>query len=205
VDANDNNAPKIVAALQYDAGAEHRPALDGFTAAVIAIRFIAISELLGISWSLYSLVGAIMGRQDDAAYTISSALSVGVSVASGVLLWLLAEPIARWMLPKSMRVGSATPVNVHYAAIGIALIGLYSVIDGVPFLIAVVGGYLSDLWLKWFPPAPSSSTTYFSSTSVWYDSGQRVLTLGVAVAQIILGLVLLWYSKRLARWRVFRG
>lgn len=214
MDANDNNAPKIVAALQYDAGAKHRPALDGYTAAVIAVRFIAINQLLSASWILSSLAslafssspGIGAGWQWRLQQILPSAVHGGFAITSAILLWLFANRIGQFILPRNAG-RLLAPVNVQYSAIGIALIGAYSVINALPLLTWLLASHLYEILERWMNPPTGGITSFSSSSSSVSISSVdgRLITIGSLLTQFVIGIAVICFSRWLARLRVFRG
>jgi hypothetical protein len=184
--------PLPVQPLAYEAeGAA--PGVSSFAIAVIAVRFLALQQLLSSQWWVSNVVqtffNALRGIAWDRGAMVSQTIGALFPTITAIALWLFAHPIARKMTPRST--GDRLSDGGGFAQIGIALLGVYTMLAGVSTLQNAAGVWIQN-WI-------GKPVGYF-----WLYPGAEV-SAAIAAAQLLLGLLLLLNARRLARLRPFRS
>jgi len=162
-------------------------------------------RLLGVYVVVFSLVqvpGILWGirltrNAGQAGWVwLSGAGPVVVGVVLGVLLWLFAGRLASAMVSETTGVPARITAGAReFLLIGFALIGLFLLADAIPTICRLLAN-LIGMAASQDASAGAVFWTQFFASQRW--------NLGEAVAQIAIGLVLLFWPRKLALFAVGR-
>lgn len=153
---------------------------------VIARLFSVLLFAVSIGSFPWSLVSGYSGMPVRAVGTLIG-FFLGAKLLPSIVLWCIAPWLAKQASGKSL---SESPVSISaydLANIGLFLFGLY-------WIVAELQTLPSDIWWLMI-----QSTNGFPAEEIWRTSSRARIMITAHVLQLIVGLVCLFGSKRIAR------